>query len=357
MARSTWIGMQAALALTLALTACGGTLPRQAATVRSAALAEAKAVDVLRDAVLQADAGSFARLDADRDGRLRRAEAPALPDAAWLQLDADGDGLLSPTEATSQAAPADARARTAAAMARALRLEAAATADERAEGTIARAPLAAHELRAAAEQVAADAAPPEGLAGSGRPVVIVPGYLDGSWYFGLVRKRVHALKRASHVLPLFPNICDVTVSAQRLRAFVEQVKAQTGAATVDLVAHSEGGLISRHYIKFLGGEAHVGRLVTLGTPHHGTVLGFIGPGMGAHQMQPGSPFLNELNAGDESWGAVKYTSIRAGLDEIIIPHSSPIQEGAENHSVSWIEHATLLTSKRAWRHVADGLAR
>lgn len=357
MSRSTWLGLHAALAMTLALAACGRPAPQAPATARSAGLAEARAVETLRGAVLQADAEQFAGRDVDGDGRLARAELAELPAAAFGALDADRDGFLSAVEATAQAAPTDARARLAAQMARAVRLEG--MGDERDERAIAQAPLTAAETRAAAEQLVAGgrAEAPEGLGKSGPPVVIVPGYLDGSWYFAAVRKRIHATGRASHVLPLFPNISDITVTAQRLRAFVEQVKAATGAATVDLVAHSEGGLISRHYIKFLGGEPHVGRLVTLGTPHHGTILGYIGPGMGAHQMQPGSQFLNELNAGDESWGDVKYTSIRAGLDEIILPHSSPIQEGAENHSVSWIEHATLLTSKRAWRHVEAALAR
>ncbi len=356
MSRSTWIGMHAALAMTLALSACGKAVPQAGATAKSAAIAEAKAVATLRGAVEKADADLFARRDADGDGRLARAELADLPDEAFATLDADHDGRLTPAEAVAQAAPAEARARMAAQMARASRLEA--VTDERAEQALTGLPLTAAETRTTAERLFdGDPRPPEGLGKSGPPVVIVPGYLDGSWYFAAVRSRTHAIGRATHVLPLFPNIGDVTITAQRLRAFVEKVKADTGAATVDIVAHSEGGLISRHYIKFLGGDAHVGRLVTLGTPHHGTVLGFIGPGQGAHQMQPGSAFLNELNAGDESWGAVKYTSIRAGLDEIIIPHSSPIQEGAENHSVSWIEHATLLTSKRAWRHVEAGLAR
>lgn len=331
MAPSMWLGTSLAMAA-LALAACGKPAAPQAAPKAGAAL-DARAVATQRVASSKADAAQFAAHDADGDGRLTRAELADVPAAGFTALDGDRDGALSLAEALAQSAPAEARARLAAQVDRAVRQEAGAETPE-----------AWFRLGA-----------PDGLGKSGPPVVIVPGYLDGSWYFALVRSRAHKMGRGTHVLPLFPNICDITVTAQRLRAFVEKVKADTGAAKVDIVAHSEGGLISRHYIKFLGGEAHVGKLVTLGTPHHGTILGYLGPGKGADQMQPGSAFLNELNAGDESWGEIAYTSIRAGLDEIILPHSSPIQEGAANHEVSWIEHATLLTSKRAWRLVEAAL--
>jgi hypothetical protein len=366
--RSTTIGIQVVVGTAIALAGCAHGGPVPTAGAKAAGAVEARAQATLADALGDADRARFAALDADGDGRLTPAELAELPPAAFRAIDADGDGTLTPAEATAQAAPIAARARAALAFTRARRLAEAPAADERAERAAVARPLAMGEAEAAAAAIRAEAgasaathgptdAPAPELASAGPPVVIVPGYLDGAWYFGLVRSRVHAARRGTHVLPLFPNVCDITLSAQRLRAFVEQVKAETGAAKVDLVAHSEGGLISRHYIRFLGGEAHVGRLVTLGTPHHGTVLGYLGPGMGAHQMQPGSDFLKALNAGDESWGEVAYTSIRAGLDEIILPHSSPIQEGAANHEVSWIEHGTLLTSKRAFKHVLDGLAR
>lgn len=191
----------------------------------------------------------------------------------------------------------------------------------------------------------------------GRPVVLVPGYLDASWYFKLIENRVHGLKRSTHMLPLFPNISDITGAAKRLRAHVEKVKQDTGYDQVDIIAHSEGGLIARQFVKFEGGAAQVGRFVSLAVPHHGTILGYLGPGRGADQMQPGSDFLKALNDPDESHGDITYTSIRGNLDEIIVPHASMIQAGATNVEVSWIEHASILTSARVWTHIAAGLQR
>ena len=63
---------------------------------------------------------------------------------------------------------------------------------------------------------------------------------------------------------------DIVASAEALRGYVAQVRATTGAAKVDIVGHSEGGIVSRYYLKYLGGTAEVERYLSLGSPHYGT---------------------------------------------------------------------------------------
>ena len=46
----------------------------------------------------------------------------------------------------------------------------------------------------------------------------------------------------------------------------------TGASQVDIVGHSQGGMMPRYYIKFLGGAAKVHTLVGLAPSNHGTTL-------------------------------------------------------------------------------------
>jgi triacylglycerol esterase/lipase EstA (alpha/beta hydrolase family) len=65
---------------------------------------------------------------------------------------------------------------------------------------------------------------------------------------------------------------NITQSAEQLSSFVNRVLKATGAGQVDLVGHSQGGMMPRYYLKFLGGAARVRTLVGLAPSNHGTTL-------------------------------------------------------------------------------------
>jgi triacylglycerol esterase/lipase EstA (alpha/beta hydrolase family) len=115
-------------------------------------------------------------------------------------------------------------------------------------------------------------------------------------------------------------------SAQQLAAYVDSVLAATGAAKVDLVGHSQGGMMPRYYIKNLGGGGKVDDLVGLSPSNHGTTNPFaspLGPACPAcRQQAAGSAFLAALNSGDESPGPVSYTNIVTRYDEVVTPYTS-----------------------------------
>jgi triacylglycerol esterase/lipase EstA (alpha/beta hydrolase family) len=111
--------------------------------------------------------------------------------------------------------------------------------------------------------------------------------------------------------------------------FAGQVRAQTGAAHVDLIGHSQGGLVGRYYIKYLGGASVVDSMISLGAPDYGTSLANLATllGLGSclgvvacQQMAIGSTFLANLNAGDDTIGNVDYTNIATAFDEIVTPY-------------------------------------
>lgn len=123
-------------------------------------------------------------------------------------------------------------------------------------------------------------------------------------------------------------------SAAELAAFVDQVRTATGATKVDIVGHSEGALMPRYYLKFLGGAAKVDHFVGWAGPNHGTTFGGFAPfrtafpgfdaGMGqacgsCPQFMIGSDFLTKLNAGDETIGSVAYTVLATRYDELVTP--------------------------------------
>src|SRR4029078_2981590 len=65
---------------------------------------------------------------------------------------------------------------------------------------------------------------------------------------------------------------DIVASATPLKSFVGKVLDATGATKVSMVGHSQGGMMPRYYIKFLGGAAYVDDLVGLSPSNHRNTL-------------------------------------------------------------------------------------
>lgn len=61
-------------------------------------------------------------------------------------------------------------------------------------------------------------------------------------------------------------------SAQQVADLVAKVRQATGAAKVDMVGHSQGGLVSRYFIEQLGGAPIVDKMVLLSSPFKATGL-------------------------------------------------------------------------------------
>ncbi len=121
-------------------------------------------------------------------------------------------------------------------------------------------------------------------------------------------------------------------SARELAAFVSGVLTATGAARVLFVGHSQGGLMPRYYIRFLGGAARTAGLVGLAPSNHGTVNPLT-PVVGlvctaCDQQFAGSDFLENLNAGRDVEAGVRYTVISTRFDEVVVPYTSQFLAGS-----------------------------
>jgi triacylglycerol lipase len=134
---------------------------------------------------------------------------------------------------------------------------------------------------------------------------------------------------------------NVTTAGQ-VNTKVDQIRAATGAAKVDIISHSMGGLNTRYYLKNLGGAAEVDEWVSLGGPNHGTTTAnFCFWNTSCIEMRPNSTFLNALNATDETPGAVNYGTWWSPCDEIINPDSSVSLSGATNTQTACMGHSDL----------------
>jgi len=145
-----------------------------------------------------------------------------------------------------------------------------------------------------------------------------------------------------------------TTAETIVKSEVEKLKKETGASKVDIVAHSMGSLNSRWYIKFVKeGEANVDDWVSLGGPNHGTSTANFCFSTACTEMRVGSTFLSELNAGDETPGAVNYGTWWSPCDEFINPDSSVPLSGATNTETACISHLALLTDETVYKGVRE----
>jgi triacylglycerol esterase/lipase EstA (alpha/beta hydrolase family) len=212
-----------------------------------------------------------------------------------------------------------------------------------------------------------------------RPAVLVHGTLEnmaGNWYTlsSLLRNEgycVFALNYGQEAgrVAGFPGALPpggtgrIAASAAELAAFVERVLTATGAQQVDVVGHSQGGMLPRYYLRFLGGAPHVHALVGLSPSNHGTTVDGLtnllallpgGPQTGGlalvcgppceEQLQ-GSPFLAALNAGGDTVPGVIYTVIETQGDQVVTPYTSAFLSGPQVTNIDLQQQCLLDASE------------
>ena len=188
-----------------------------------------------------------------------------------------------------------------------------------------------------------------------RPVVLIHGVLvnDGLWFWfrrGLQRQGIGPIYTVNYG----PPHADIERFARQLAATIDAVCAATGGAKVALIGHSMGGLVARAYLRRFG-PARVERLITIGTPHHGSILARSFPGKSLAQMHPGSAWLAKLNEAEDGPPPVPITSIWSRHDSMVIPQGSAELEGAQNVAIIGVGHNALLTDTGALAAAARAL--
>ncbi|WP_330353416.1 esterase/lipase family protein [Streptomyces chartreusis] len=180
-------------------------------------------------------------------------------------------------------------------------------------------------------------------------------------------------------VPFFHALGPIDKSAEQLSAYVDKVLAATGAPEADLVGHSQGGMMPRYYLKFLGGAGKVNALVGIAPNNHGTTLSGLTnllpyfPGAedllsaatpALAQQVVGSDFMTKLNAGGDTVPGVRYTVIATKYDEVVTPWRTQFLTGPDVKNVliqdlcavDISEHALIgITDRIAFHEVANAL--
>ncbi|MFG2581419.1 esterase/lipase family protein [Streptomyces malaysiensis] len=213
-----------------------------------------------------------------------------------------------------------------------------------------------------------------------RPVVLVHGTLGNSvdnWlgFAPYLVQRGYCVFSLDYgqlpAVPLFHGLGAVDESAKQLSAYVDRVLAATGAAKVDMVGHSQGGMMPRYYLKFLGGAPKVNALVGIAPTNHGTTLSgltrlldyFPGAGDLIAEGAPGlidqvvdSDFLRRLNEGGDTVPGVRYTVIATKYDEVATPYQAQFLSGPNVRNVLIQDLCPTDISEHLAIGLTDGLA-
>ena len=188
------------------------------------------------------------------------------------------------------------------------------------------------------------------------PIILVHGVMvnDGVW-FAMRRYLARQAVGAVYTVNYGPPYGDIEHFAEQLGAKIESVCAVTGAAHVLLACHSMGGLVARAYVRQRG-PARTKRIVTIGTPHHGSIFarGVIGRCLA--QMRPGNAWLAELNRDEAKPSAVSITSIWSRHDSLVAPQASGELACAENVALVGVGHNALLNDSRVMELLRRAIA-
>lgn len=181
------------------------------------------------------------------------------------------------------------------------------------------------------------------------PVLLIHGYVNNAGAMWRLWRALCHKGFGVHTVNLEPLYADIDRYAPLIEARIAAICASTGASAVNVVCHSMGGLAARAYLRHCALQQRtprVAKLVTLGSPHHGTQLARIERSPNGRQMGPHSDWLAALATHERGAWVCPLVSIYSLDDNIVVPALSARLEGARNIELTGIGHISLPLSRR-----------
>ena len=179
------------------------------------------------------------------------------------------------------------------------------------------------------------------------PLLANEGYCVYSFNYGAT---LASLEVWPFIGPRIDGLGHIEKSAEELSSFVNNVLSKTKASKVDLVGHSQGGMMPNYYLKFLGGASKVNELIGLAPSNHGTTLSgvtkllevfpfasefttglleFLGTPSLPEQEET-SAFIKKLfGSGEPVVAGVRYVVIETTHDEVVTPYTNAYLSGSD----------------------------
>jgi triacylglycerol esterase/lipase EstA (alpha/beta hydrolase family) len=168
------------------------------------------------------------------------------------------------------------------------------------------------------------------------PVLLVPGYGGNADSLAPLAAKLRSAGRSAVIVRLpGDGTGDLLIQVNTLDGAVNRALAG-GAPSVDVVGYSAGGVVARLWVARDAGQHRVRRVVTLGSPLHGTGIAAAGtallPGacpLACQQLVPDSPLLRGVAAQPLPAG-LPWLSLWTADDQTVVPPDSARLAGAVN---------------------------
>ena len=167
------------------------------------------------------------------------------------------------------------------------------------------------------------------------PVLLVPGYGGSTAALDVLASTLREHGRDVTVVQPGAGTGDLREQMHLLDAVAREAARRSDSPSVDVIGYSAGGVVARLWVREHDGDSLARRVVTLGTPNHGTSIADFAAGIGpescplaCQQLVPDSDLLRVLNAGDETPTGPVFVSVWSHTDQVVTPPESARLEGA-----------------------------
>jgi pimeloyl-ACP methyl ester carboxylesterase len=193
----------------------------------------------------------------------------------------------------------------------------------------------------------------EFLPAFGKPgVVFIHGFFCNRAFWSPWMRQLLSDNRAFVSVSLEPVFGSIDDYAPMVEAAVAKVTRSTGHAPT-LICHSMGGLATRAWLRANpSNDGRIQRIITIGTPHFGTVLSTkkaLLPFTNTQQMQRLGAWTQQLAKDEPTSRYGKFTCWYSNCDNIVVPTSTAMLPGADNRLVTAQGHISMAFNQRIMR--------
>lgn len=190
---------------------------------------------------------------------------------------------------------------------------------------------------------------------SRRGVLLLHGFTCNRGVWNSWRQRLTTAGHAHLAPSLEPAYGSIDDYADEIEAAFQQLAASTGRPPL-IVAHSMGGLALRAWWRRFGAGRRLPRVITLGTPHQGTMMARFSFSTNSRQMRLRSDWLAALAASEPARFGAQFDCFYSRCDQIVCPADTAVLPGARAIDLPATGHLAMVFHPQVFAEVMRQLA-